>query len=66
MVPVVPLLVPQLVFVSPCKRRLNVAPRVTAVVDEVAHIILRMGQRRKVICHSSEDLSVSLCVEHAR
>jgi hypothetical protein len=38
MVLIVPLLAPQLFFVMLCTRCLDVAPRVMAVVDEVAGI----------------------------
>jgi hypothetical protein len=54
-------------FMLPRTRRLNnVAPHVSMIVDEVGHVILWMGQRKKVICCPSEDLSATLHVGHVR
>jgi hypothetical protein len=51
----------------PRTRRLNnVAPYITMIVDEVGHVILWMGQRKKVICCPSDDISVTLHVGHVR
>lgn len=38
---------------------------VTPAVDVVAHVTVRVGWWKKVVCRSSEDLSVALIVERA-
>jgi hypothetical protein len=66
MISVVLFLLHHLLFVSAIMRSVDVAPRVSSLVDVVAHFVCRMDEGKKMVHCLGEDLLVAFRIRGAR
>jgi hypothetical protein len=57
---------PHLLFVLAIAQIVDVAPRISSTVDDVAHVVGQMGEGKKMVRRLSEDLPLTFRVRGAR